>query len=111
MDQFDGKSDDLVYWRMQLSTYISNEDLAYEKMIDWAREQTSVISEQVEDDKAREIFGKLGLDIKEFSKKLYSFLVPGSGKQWCPGWTGRRAVGWSFGGHSTMSTTGKPARC
>ena len=62
---FNGGGDGFPHWRRRLASYISDEDVAYGKLIDWARQQPSTINKQVEDNHARGIAEKIGLDVEE----------------------------------------------
>ena len=58
---FDGKADGFSHWRRRLASYISDEDVAYGKVVDWARQQPNIITEEVENNNASDIAEKIGL--------------------------------------------------
>ena len=49
---FDGKADDFAHWRRRLASYISDEDVTYEQLIDWARQQPQIHTGEVENNDA-----------------------------------------------------------
>ena len=77
---FNGKADGFVHWRRRIASYLSDEDVTYGQLIDWARQQPGAITEKVEDKDACDISTKIGLDVKEFSRMLYNFLCTRFGK-------------------------------
>jgi hypothetical protein len=80
LNDFDGKPEDFSHWRRRITSHISDENVDFGKLIDWARQQTSAITEQEEDKHVKEVAGKFGLDIKEFSRKFYNFICNKLGK-------------------------------
>ena len=52
--------------------YISEENAAYTKLMEWARTQKDAINEETYEFGGTEVT-KFGIDVKEFSRKLYNF--------------------------------------
>ncbi len=79
LEQFDGKAIEFRPLRRRTFIYISEENEAYAKLMEWARVQTSAINENPYDFGGTEGI-KFGIDVKEFSRKLYSCLCKRLGK-------------------------------
>ena len=71
LEKFDGKASEFKPWRRRMTNYISEEDTSYANRMEWARTQkgVSLVPTAFEE---RET--KFGIDVKEFSRKLYNFL-------------------------------------
>ena len=77
LDTFDGKAQEFKPWRRRMAIYVSEEDAAYATLMEWARTQKDVITEAREELKTSgfgDTEARLGIDVKEFSRKLYNFL-------------------------------------
>ena len=78
LEKFDGKTSELKPWRRRMNNYISEEDMSYADLIEWARTHKGVITEETEHIKKSGSGGteesKLGIYVKEFSRKLYNCL-------------------------------------
>ena len=60
-----------------MTNYVSEEETVYATLMEWARTQKDVITEAREELKTSGFGGteaRLGIDVKEFSRKLYNFL-------------------------------------
>ena len=73
LEKFDGRTAEFKPWRRWMINYISEENAAYTKLMEWARMQKGVINEDPYDFGGTE-GNKFGIDVKEFSRKLYYFL-------------------------------------
>ena len=56
-----------------MTNYVTEENASYAKLMEWARIQKDVINENPHDFLGTEET-KFGIDVKEFSRKLYNFL-------------------------------------
>ena len=78
LETFDGKAGDYRFWRRRMTNYIANEESSYGELIEWARSQKETITENIEVSNAEA--AKFGLDVRQFSRKLYNLLCSWLGK-------------------------------